>query len=118
MRIGYYNDTYVRTPGGWRLRSRAMTFIAVTERTIPAARTHTDVPGHERVRRAGGETEHMNVAEFRAGVCAWLGDHDLCPGPDHSLDGQVAQRAATIYGGTAEIQRNIIARRLLRLGRD
>jgi alkylation response protein AidB-like acyl-CoA dehydrogenase len=27
-------------------------------------------------------------------------------------------RAATIYGGTAEIQRNIIARRLLELGAD
>ena len=27
-------------------------------------------------------------------------------------------RAATIYGGTAEVQRNIIARRLLELGSD
>ncbi|MGW7547070.1 nuclear transport factor 2 family protein [Streptomyces sp. NPDC054770] len=27
MRIGYYNDSYVRTPAGWRLRTRAMTFI-------------------------------------------------------------------------------------------
>ncbi|MDX3308521.1 nuclear transport factor 2 family protein [Streptomyces sp. NPDC054884] len=27
MRIGYYDDTYVRTPDGWRLRNRAMTFI-------------------------------------------------------------------------------------------
>ena len=27
MRIGYYNDTYVRTEGGWRLKTRAMTFI-------------------------------------------------------------------------------------------
>jgi hypothetical protein len=27
MRIGYYNDTYVRTDEGWRLRTRAMTFI-------------------------------------------------------------------------------------------
>jgi alkylation response protein AidB-like acyl-CoA dehydrogenase len=27
-------------------------------------------------------------------------------------------KAATIYGGTAEIQRNIIARRLLDLGRE
>jgi len=27
-------------------------------------------------------------------------------------------RAATIYGGTAEVQRNIIARRLLGLGSD
>jgi alkylation response protein AidB-like acyl-CoA dehydrogenase len=48
----------------------------------------------------------MNVAEFRAGLVAWLGDHDLSPGlcssqgttpappakrPDTSLDGQVAQ---------------------------
>lgn len=27
MRIGYYNDTYQRTSNGWRLRTRAMTFI-------------------------------------------------------------------------------------------
>lgn len=27
MRIGYYTDTYVRTSAGWRLRTRAMTFI-------------------------------------------------------------------------------------------
>jgi alkylation response protein AidB-like acyl-CoA dehydrogenase len=27
-------------------------------------------------------------------------------------------RAATIYGGSAEIQRNVIARRLLELGSD
>src|SRR5260370_40411436 len=27
MRIGYYRDTYVRTADGWRLKTRAMTFI-------------------------------------------------------------------------------------------
>ncbi len=27
MRIGYYRDTYLRTDEGWRLRTRAMTFI-------------------------------------------------------------------------------------------
>ncbi|OHV06378.1 nuclear transport factor 2 family protein [Mycobacterium talmoniae] len=27
MRIGYYNDTYLRTADGWRLKTRAMTFI-------------------------------------------------------------------------------------------
>jgi hypothetical protein len=27
MRIGYYKDTYVRTDAGWRLKTRAMTFI-------------------------------------------------------------------------------------------
>lgn len=27
LRIGYYNDTYLRTADGWRLQTRAMTFI-------------------------------------------------------------------------------------------
>jgi hypothetical protein len=27
MRIGYYTDTYRRTPVGWRLQTRAMTFL-------------------------------------------------------------------------------------------
>jgi hypothetical protein len=27
MRIGYYTDTYRRTPEGWRLHTRAMTFL-------------------------------------------------------------------------------------------
>jgi hypothetical protein len=27
LRIGYYKDTYLRTGTGWRLRTRAMTFI-------------------------------------------------------------------------------------------
>jgi len=27
MRIGYYNDSYLRTENGWRLKTRAMTFI-------------------------------------------------------------------------------------------
>ena len=35
----------------------------------------------------------MNVKEFRSGLRAWLDDHDLTPGSDHSLDAQVAQLA-------------------------
>ncbi|MHA4851926.1 acyl-CoA dehydrogenase family protein [Rhodococcus sp. MSC1_016] len=35
----------------------------------------------------------MNVTEFRAGLRVWLEDNDLSAGPDHSLDGQVAQLA-------------------------
>ena len=27
MRIGWYSDTYRRTPDGWRLRTRSMTFL-------------------------------------------------------------------------------------------
>jgi alkylation response protein AidB-like acyl-CoA dehydrogenase len=49
--------------------------------------------------------------------------HDLLPGAielDESCwrTEYLYSRAATIYGGTAEIQRNIIARRLLELGRE
>ncbi|WP_405139655.1 acyl-CoA dehydrogenase family protein [Nocardia sp. NBC_01388] len=48
---------------------------------------------------------------------------DLLPGVLELSDPEwrteyLYSRAATIYGGTAEIQRNIIARRLLDLGRD
>lgn len=35
----------------------------------------------------------MDISEFRARVRAWLDENDLSPGPDHSLDGQVAQLA-------------------------
>jgi alkylation response protein AidB-like acyl-CoA dehydrogenase len=35
----------------------------------------------------------MNVAQFRSDLRAWLDEHDLSPGPDHSLDAQVAQLA-------------------------
>ncbi|MCK9900180.1 acyl-CoA dehydrogenase family protein, partial [Frankia sp. Cpl3] len=35
----------------------------------------------------------MNIGDFRSGVREWLAQHDLTPGPDHSLDGQVAQLA-------------------------
>lgn len=48
--------------------------------------------------------------------------HDVLFGDDSSSEGWRAEllysRAATIYGGTAEIQRNIIARRLLDLGME
>ena len=47
---------------------------------------------------------------------------EVAAGDDRTSDrwrrGYLYSRAATIYGGTAEIQRNIIARRLLDLGAD
>ena len=49
---------------------------------------------------------------------------DLLPGsvelaPDGTWRTEyLYSRAATIYGGTAEIQRNIVARRLLDLGKE
>ena len=34
-----------------------------------------------------------DVAEFRARLTAWLDEHDLAPGPDHSLEGHLRQFA-------------------------
>jgi hypothetical protein len=44
MRIGYYNDTYRRTADGWRLRTRAMTFIR-RNGAHDAGRPHAYRPG-------------------------------------------------------------------------
>ncbi len=49
--------------------------------------------------------------------------HDLLPGTIELEDSEwrteyLYSRAATIYGGTSEVQRNIIARRLLDLGKE
>ena len=44
----------------------------------------------------------MNVEQFRADLRAWLDDHDLTPGPDPSLEGQIRQLArvhGALYGG-------------------
>jgi alkylation response protein AidB-like acyl-CoA dehydrogenase len=35
----------------------------------------------------------MKVDQFRAELRAWLDEHDLTPGPDHSLEGHVKQLA-------------------------
>jgi alkylation response protein AidB-like acyl-CoA dehydrogenase len=35
----------------------------------------------------------VNVEEFRTGLRAWLNEHDLTPGPDHSLRGHMRQFA-------------------------
>ncbi|MFJ6892838.1 acyl-CoA dehydrogenase family protein [Streptomyces hokutonensis] len=36
---------------------------------------------------------YVNVTDFRSDLRGWLDRHDLSPGPDHSLDAQVAQLA-------------------------
>jgi len=35
----------------------------------------------------------VNLAQFRTDLRAWLDEHDLTPGPDHSLDGHMRQMA-------------------------
>ncbi len=89
MRIGYYRDTYERTADGWRLKTRAMTFIRRS-----GDHDHGPTP---RDRPA----ECMNVAEFRSNLRAWLDENDLTPPSDgHSLD---AHQRATLPGAARAV---------------
>jgi alkylation response protein AidB-like acyl-CoA dehydrogenase len=73
--------------------------------------------------RLGPETSIDKVLLATAEQQLFDTARDLLPGVLELTDAPwreeyLYSRAATIYGGTAEIQRNIIARRLLDLGRD
>ncbi|MFJ4781979.1 acyl-CoA dehydrogenase family protein [Streptomyces sp. NPDC088794] len=73
--------------------------------------------------RLGPETSVDKVLLATAEQRLFDTARDLLPGTLELTDSPwrseyLYSRAATIYGGTAEIQRNIIARRLLELGRE
>ncbi|BCK55029.1 acyl-CoA dehydrogenase family protein [Nocardia wallacei] len=73
--------------------------------------------------RLGPETSIDKVLLATAEQQLFDTARDLLPGAVELTDPQwrtefLYSRAATIYGGTAEIQRNIIARRLLGLGKE
>jgi alkylation response protein AidB-like acyl-CoA dehydrogenase len=73
--------------------------------------------------RLGAETSVDKVLLATAEQQLFETARDLLPGVLELTDSAwrseyLYARAATIYGGTAEIQRNIIARRLLDLGRE
>jgi alkylation response protein AidB-like acyl-CoA dehydrogenase len=75
----------------------------------------------------GAETSIDKVLVATAEQATYDAVRRLLPGMIELDDGVAGEawrseylfsRAATIYGGTAEVQRNIIARRLLQLGSD
>ncbi len=92
-----------------RARSRATQYrLAAGERLGP----ETSV---DKVLVATAEQAVFDLAEAGLAPDVLLGDD---PTGSHWRSEYLFSRAATIYGGTAEIQRNIIARRLLDLGKD
>jgi alkylation response protein AidB-like acyl-CoA dehydrogenase len=64
---------------------------------------------------AAAEQAVFDLAGEALGQEVMLGDD---PASGHWRAKFLYARAATIYGGSAEIQRNIVARRLLELGDD
>jgi alkylation response protein AidB-like acyl-CoA dehydrogenase len=92
-----------------RARSRATQHrMAAGERLGP----ETSI---DKVLLAGAEQQLFDLAEVALAEDVLLGDD---PESARWRSEFLYSRAATIYGGSAEIQRNIIARRLLGLGND
>src|SRR5581483_6686516 len=69
----------------------------------------------DKVLLASAEQAVFDLAEEGLAASVTLGDDDTSA---RWRAEYLYSRAATIYGGSAEIQRNIIARRLLNLGAD
>jgi alkylation response protein AidB-like acyl-CoA dehydrogenase len=93
----------------FRARSRA------TQRRLAAGETLGPETSIDKVLVATAEQAVFDLVAEGLGAEVGLGDD---PASERWRSEFLYSRAATIYGGSAEIQRNIIARRLLDLGAD
>ena len=93
----------------FRARSRA------TQRRLAAGETLGPETSIDKVLVATAEQAVFDLVAEGLGAAVAIGDD---PASGRWRAEFLYSRAATIYGGTAEIQRNIIARRLLDLGAD
>jgi alkylation response protein AidB-like acyl-CoA dehydrogenase len=93
----------------FRARSRA------TQRRLAAGETLGAETSIDKVLLASAEQAVFDLVAEGLGAKVALGDD---PASSHWRAEFLYSRAASIYGGSAEIQRNIIARRLLQLGDD
>jgi alkylation response protein AidB-like acyl-CoA dehydrogenase len=93
----------------FRARSRA------TQRRLAAGETLGAETSVDKVLVAAAEQAVFDLVAEGLGAAVVLGDD---PASGRWRAEFLYSRAATIYGGSAEIQRNIIARRLLDLGTD
>jgi alkylation response protein AidB-like acyl-CoA dehydrogenase len=95
----------------WALRSRSR----ATQYRLAAGDTLGPETSIDKVLVATAEQAVFDLAAEGLGASLALGDD---PESGQWRAEYLFSRAASIYGGSAEIQRNIIARRLLDLGAD
>jgi alkylation response protein AidB-like acyl-CoA dehydrogenase len=95
----------------YALRARSRT----TQHRLAAGETLGPETSVDKVLLATAEQALFDLAESALPAEVTIGDDAES---DRWRTELLYSRAATIYGGTAEIQRNIIARRLLDLGSD
>ncbi|HEY6426408.1 MAG TPA: acyl-CoA dehydrogenase family protein [Acidimicrobiales bacterium] len=95
----------------WALRARSR----ATQHRLAAGERLGAETSVDKILVATAEQAVFELAGEALGPQVMLGDD---PASGHWRAKFVYARAATIYGGSAEIQRNIVARRLLELGDD
>ena len=108
-----------RTPRSWATRSCSSTRSA-PGRGSPSTGSPTARPSARRRRSTRCSSRPRNTRRTTrcAGSCPASWRWTTAPTAAMWRNEYLYSRAATIYGGTAEVQRNIIARRLLDLGAD
>src|SRR5580658_6034410 len=110
-------DALASTPVGeagqllWAFRARSR----ATQRRLAAGETLGSEPCIDKVLVLTAEQAVLDLSAEGLGPEISIGDD---PQSERWRAEFLYSRAATIYGGSAEIQRNIIARRLLQLGGD
>jgi alkylation response protein AidB-like acyl-CoA dehydrogenase len=95
----------------WALRARSR----ATQHRLAAGESLGPETSVDKILVATAEQAVFELAGDALGPDVMLGDD---PVSDHWRAKFLYARAATIYGGSIEIQRNIVARRLLELGED
>jgi alkylation response protein AidB-like acyl-CoA dehydrogenase len=129
QRIAYLYQRLQRLVGVAPGDDRAAEVVGETFLQLHALRARSRATQHRLAGGAtlGAETSIDKVLVATADHVMYDAIRRLMPGVVEMDDGAVGaawrseylySRAATIYGGTAEVQRNIIARRLLHLGSD
>ena len=99
-------------------------FVQLYALRAAVARDSAPAGGGRNARRGDvdrqGPRRHRGAGDLRRGAPAPPGTIEIDDGAAGEMwrSEYLYSRAATIYGGTAEVQRNIIARRLLDLGTD
>jgi alkylation response protein AidB-like acyl-CoA dehydrogenase len=114
-RIAMTTVSYERGPGDVGTVAHFRRNLRAVERLAAARGRVGDRQVREALARAYvyGEAQRLNVAEQ---LSKRVSGH--LPGPDASVSKQLWTRPISVYGGSAQIQRNLLAQRVLGLPRS
>ncbi len=101
-----------------RLLAEAQSLRLMTHRSTLLALAGSDPGSEASLRKLLGAEHEQRVQELGLAMLGTGGGHHGGPGSTGGPQGFLATRCLTVAGGTSEVQRNVIAERLLGLPRD